>query len=112
MFTALSEGKKLRLLSINWNDVTDEACDAIIMAMKKNISLVELRMSNNPISGECAQLIVQSLQHNNTLHELWLPYEYPEDVKKKIRLSAEEVNEKRESRECEVKLILDFSIWP
>ena len=76
------------------------------MAMK-NTSLVELYMHDNPISGECAQLIVQALQHNNTLQILWLPGSYCEDVKEMIRLSAEEVNKKRESRDCQVKL----EIW-
>ena len=104
LFTALSEGKKLRVLWITYNDITDEACDAIIMAMKKNTSLTDLDMGGNPISGECAQLIVQALQYNNTLQLLVLPIWYSEDVKKRIRLSVEEINKKRESRECQVKL--------
>ena len=58
LFTALSEAKKLKVLGINNNDITDEACDAIIMAMKKNISLVALNMHHNPISGKYAELIV------------------------------------------------------
>ena len=37
LFTALSNGKKLRVLWIGGNDITDEAqCEAIIMAMRKN----------------------------------------------------------------------------
>ena len=107
LFTALSEGKKLRVLCITRNDITDEACDAIIMAMKKNNSLVELYMYDNSISGECAQLIVQALRHNNTLQRLWLP-RYSDDVKERIRLSAEEVNKKRESRNCQVNLNITF----
>ena len=85
--------------------------DAIIMAMKKNTSLVKLTMYHNPISGECAQLIVQALQHNSSLQHLGLQYDYPEDVKEKIGILAEEVNKKRESRECQVKLRLNFSNW-
>ena len=107
LFTALSEGKKLRILYISNNKITDEACDAIIMAMKKNTSLVELYMRNNPISRECAQLIVQALQHNNTLQLLRLP-SYSDDIVKRIRLSAEEVNKKRESRNCQVKLYINW----
>ena len=103
LFTALSEAKKLRLLWINNNDITDEACDAIIMAIK-NTSLVTLNMHNNPISGECAQLIVQALQYNNTLHELWLNREYPDDVKEKVRTLKEEVNKKRVTHGCQVEL--------
>ena len=38
LFTALSEGRKLKTLYINNNEITDEVCDAIIMAMKKNTS--------------------------------------------------------------------------
>ena len=102
LFNALSEGKKLRVLYINSNKITDEACDAIIMAMKKNTSLVQLYMYDNPISGECAQLIVQAFQHNNTLQILLLP-SYSDDIEKRIRLSAEEVNKKRKSRN-QVKL--------
>ena len=107
LFTALSEDKKLRVLHIANNDITDEARDAIIMAMKKNNSLVELDMYGNPISGECAQIIVQVLQHNNTLQRLWLP-RYSDDVKEMIRLSTEEVNKKRRSRNCQVKLEILF----
>ena len=105
LFTALSEGKKLRILEINNNDITDEACDAIIMAMKKNTSLVKLVIYGNLISGKYAQLIIQALQHNNTLQLLWLTYRCSEVVKKKIRLSTEEVNKTRESRKCWLKLI-------
>ena len=106
-FTALSEGKKLRVLWININDITDEACDAIIIAIKKNTSLIKLKMYNNPISGECAQLIVQALQHNNTLQQLNLK-NYPDDVKEKIRSLQEEVNKKRETHGCQVKLQITF----
>ena len=104
LFTALSEAKKPRELSINNNDITDEACDAIIMAMKKNTSLVALNINNNPISGECAQLIVQALQYNNALELLYLNIDYPNDVKKRIRSLGEEVNKKRETHGCQVML--------
>ena len=108
LFTALSEGKKLRILWIMYNNIIDEACDAIIMAMRKNTSLVELYMNGNPISGECALLIIRALQHNNTLQYLRLPHGYSKDVKKSIRLSTEEVNKKRESQQCQVKLIVYY----
>ena len=78
------------------------------MALKKNTSLVELWMYHNPISGECAQLITQALHDNSTLQLLSLPL-YPEDVKEKIRVSAKEVNKKRESCECQVKLEIKFN---
>ena len=73
------------------------------MAMKKNTSLVELNINDNPISAECVQLIVQALQHNNTLKYL-LPPNYSYDIRERIRLSAEEVNKKRKGRNCQVEL--------
>ena len=108
LFTALSETKKLRILWIDHNNINDEACDAITMAMKKNTSLVRLDMEYNPISEECAQLIVQALQHNNTLRLLRLNYYYHDDVKEKIRSLQEEVNKKRETHGCQVKLKIYF----
>ena len=104
LFTSLSEAKKLRILWISGNNITDEACDAIIIAMKKNTSLVELNMYDNPISGECAQLIVQALQYNNTLQLLHLNYGYQHDVKGMIRSLEEEINKKRKTHGCLVKL--------
>ena len=109
LFTALSEAKKLRILYIHGNNINDEACDAITMAMKKNTSLVRLDINHNRISGECAQLIVQALQHNNTLQLLWLDH-YRDDVKEKIRSLQEEVNKKRETHGCQVKLEI-YSYW-
>ena len=109
LFTALSESKKLRILNISHSGITNEASGVIIMAMKKNTSLVELYMHANPISGECAQNIVQALQHNNTLQVLRLP-SYSEDVKRRIRLSANEVN-RRESRRSELYVALYVYCW-
>ena len=103
-----TEAKKLKRLWIDNNNINDEACDAITMAMKKNTSLVRLCMQGNPISGECAQLIVQALQHNNTLQELWLNNGYHDDVKEKIRSLQEEVNKKRETHGCQLKLQIYF----
>ena len=105
LFTSLSEAKKLRILDIAYNDITDEACDAIIMAMKKNTSLVELYMYHNPISGECVQLIVEALQYNNSLQLLYLNSDYRDDVKGKIRSLEEEINKKTTTHgSCQVKL--------
>ena len=107
VFAALSDSKKLKTLDIGHNYITDEACDAITMAMKKNTSLVKLCMYDNHISKECAQLIVEALEHNNTLQILKLP-SYSDDVEERIRLSAKEVNKKRESRNCQEKLEIQF----
>ena len=57
LFTALGEGNKLKALKISFNNITDEACDAMIVAMKKNTSLIKLMIYNNPLSGECVQHI-------------------------------------------------------
>ena len=103
LFTVLGESNKLKILAIANNNITDEACDAIIMAMKKNTSLVGLYLKINPISGDQAQLIIQALQQNNTLQ--WLQFSsYTHDIREKIRLLVDEVNDKRENRECQVKL--------
>ena len=109
LFTALSDGKKLSGLWIDHNNISDEACDVIIMAMKKNTSLVELRIHDNPISEECAQIIVKALQYNNTLQLLYLNYYYSQDVKERIELITEEINKKRESHGCQVKLDIKFT---
>ena len=106
LFTALIEGKKLRVLRISFNYITDEACDAIIIAMK-NTSLVKLFMHHNSISAKYAQLIVEALKQNNTLQQLRLP-DYSQDAKEKIRLLVEEINKKRESCECQVKLEITY----
>ena len=97
LFTVLGESNKLKILAIANDSFTDEACDAIIIAMKKNTSLVGLSMKINPISGYQAQLIIQALQQNKTLQ--WLQFSsYTRDIREKIRLLVEEVNDKRESQ--------------
>ena len=106
LFTALSENKKLRILSIEHNDVTDRACDAIVMAMKKNNSLTEMSIRENPISGKCLRLIVQALQDNSSLQQLWLSYnKHSEDIIERIRLSADEIM--RKEKIIEFESILD-----
>ena len=109
LFTALGEAiVKLRILWISYNDITDEACDAIVVAMKKNNTLFELNMDHNPISGICAQLIVKALQHNDTLQWLDMNGDYLHDVKENIRSLEEEVNKMREIQGCPVKLRVIF----
>ena len=109
LFSRLSYSKKLQKLQIANNNITDEASDAIIMAMKKNTSLVTLIMHNNPISRECTERIVQTLQHNNTLQELWLLNNYWDSIKESwIRILAEGINKERENQGCQVKLDIVF----
>ena len=107
LFTALSEAKKLRILWIHNNNINDAACDAIAMAMKKNTSLVELSMYNNPVGLKCIQLVIQALQHNSTLK--WLSLDSYYRANKNIILLQEEVNNKRETHGCQVKLQLNIS---
>ena len=102
LFTALSDGKKLKVLYIDRNNITDEAGDAIIMALKKNTSLVRLDIDHNPITAECAQHIIQALQHNKTLQLLYLPRYF--NVTDRFSSSANKVNKKRETHNCQVKL--------
>ena len=109
LFTALSEAKKLKILEITKNDVTDEACDSIITAIKINTCLVKLCICSNPISAGCAQLIVQALQHNKTLQQLCLNRDYPHDIKEKIELLQGEVNKSREACENHVMLEIKYN---
>ena len=107
LFTAISKGNKLKVLNIDYNLITDEACDVIATTMKNNTSLVRLEMWGNKISGEAAQRLVQALYNNNTLEELGLPSDgYTEDVKKRIRSLEEVINKNRESRGCQTKLYI------
>ena len=99
LFTVLSENKKMRRLNICYNDICDQACDAIIMTIKRNTSLTVMIMASNPISGECVYLIIQALQENSNLQLLSLPYGYSKGIKKKIRLSADEITRKEEITE-------------
>ena len=111
LFIALSESKNLRVLWIysKSNDINDEVCDAIAMAMKKNASLVELLTYDIPIRGECVNVIIEALKHNKTLQHLCLPFSYDPDIKDEVRLLAEEINQMRESCECQVKLEIDYA---
>lgn len=107
LFDALSEAKMLKKLWISSNSIGDEACDAIVLAIKKNTSLVRMDIDDNPIGGESILLIFQALQHNNTLKLLYLNKKYPNDVKKKIESLQEEINEKRATH-----VRLEIKFWP
>ena len=109
LFAVLSEAKKLKILEIHKNDVTDEACDSIITTMKTNTCLAELCVCSNPIGAGCAQFSVQELQHNETLQRLCLNRDYPRDIKEKIELLQEEVNKKREACENPVMLEIKYN---
>ena len=108
LFTALAKGDKLQQLYIRDNLFTDKACDVIAATMKNNTSLVRLGMSgSNKISAEAAEHVTETLQHNNTLQELWLP-RYTKDVRERITSMQEEVNKNRENRGYQTKLSIHY----
>ena len=107
LFNALKDNNILKELHIPCNDVTDDASDAITTTLERNSCLVTLSMYGNPLTGEAIVSIVNSLEGNNTLELLWLPM-CPEDIKKRISSLQEVINEKRESRGCQVKLMIDY----
>ena len=108
LFTALKDNNKLKLLSIAYNAITDDACDAITAGLEKNNCLVELWICDNPLTGEAIVNIVNSLKVNNILALLELP-KCPEDVKKTISSLREVINKNRESRGYQVKLEITIS---
>ena len=107
LFNTLNYNGKLKEINISLNDITNDASDAIIAALERNSCLVELYMDNNPLTVEAIVNIVNRLKGNNTLAVLWLPI-CSEDIKKRISFLQEVINEKRESRGCQVKLMIDY----
>ena len=107
LFNTLKGNNKLKQLYINNNDVTDDASDAITTTLERNSCLVNLYMDRNPLTGEAIVNIVNGLKGNNTLARLWLPI-CPEDIQKRISCLREDINEKRESRGCQVKLSITY----
>ena len=108
LFNALMNNNMLKELYIVSNTITDNACGAITTTLERNNCLVELYMSNNPISGEAILNIVNSLKFNNILAILGLP-SCPEETMKRVSSLQEGINKKRESRGCQVKLIISYS---
>ena len=107
LFNTLKDNNKLKKLYINYNDVTDDASDAITTALERNSCLVELYMWSNPLTDEAIVNIVNGLKGNNILAWLRLPI-CPEDIKKTISSLQKVINEKRESRGCQLKLSIDY----
>ena len=107
MFTAVKDNNKLKMLNIYHNPITDDACDAITTALERNSCLVTLYMSDNPLTSEAIVNIVNALKVNNTLELLWLP-NCPEDTEKTISSLQEVINKNRQSRGCQVKLMIDY----
>ena len=106
LFSSLENNTTLKWLSINNNDVTDDACSAITTAMKNNSCLVTLGMYGNPLTGEGIVNIVKSLQENNRLELIWLPRRL--DYNNIISSLEGDINKKRQSRGCQVKLGIGY----
>lgn len=100
LFKGLKDNSKLRRLHIHHNFITDDACNALVTALKS--CLVELAIDHNPLSNEAIINIVQCLKvNNNTLQYLWLP-DF-QAIEENIR-HLQAVNERRENQGCQVKL--------
>ena len=107
LFTVLMDNNTLRVLKIEVNNITDDACDVITTALRRNTCLIILGMYGNRLSSEAVINIVRCLEVNNTLQLLGLP-KYPQGIQKNVRSLQEVVNKKRESRGCQVKLVIKF----
>ena len=108
IFTLLKEKKtKLKRLGMAYNDITDDVCDVIAETLQVNSTLEYLNIYGNKISKEASQLLLNSLRHNNTLTELYLPH-YSKDDEKQILILWDIVNEERKHRGCQVKLNVTF----
>ena len=111
LFKALKINSKLTELYINYNDITDDALDAIIAALgDQNSCLVTLHMWSNPLSSEAILKIVSCLEANNTLLLLRLP-DYPENIQENIRSLQNIINKKRESRGYEMKIEIKCGLF-
>ena len=108
LFTTIMKNNKLKVLYIDLNDITDDACDVITTALQRNSCLAELIMYDNPLSSEAIINIVRCLEVNNTLQLLGLPG-CPQAFKENIKSLQEVVNKKRESRGCQVNLEIKFT---
>ena len=107
LFTTLQQNRTLKILSIEHNDITNDSCTCIANTIKLNSSLIKLWMRFNPITAEGIRPILLALKCNNTLQRLRLP-DYPDDVKRDIKLVEEETNKRRASHGSRVKLLTDF----
>ena len=108
LFSGVKDNNKLKELYIDYNAITDDACDAITTALECNSCLVTLSMYDNPLSSETIINIVQCLKVNDTLQFLGLP-ECPQNIQENITSLQEVVNKNRASRGCQVKLEIEFN---
>ena len=108
LFTTIMKNNKLKVLNIDHNAITDDACDVITTALQWNSCLVTLRMYGNRLSSEAIINIVRCLEVNSTLQLLGLPH-CPQAIQENIKSLQEVVNKKRESRGCQVNLEIKFT---
>ena len=108
LFKALRDNGQLKVLKIQGNDITDNACDAITTTLQSNSCLTTLSMWRNPLSSEAMINIVSCLKVNNTLKLLGLP-KCPQDIQENIRSLQGTINKERESQNCQVSLDIYFS---
>jgi len=111
LFTAVKDTNKLKVLNIYYNAITDDVAEDITTALATNKSLVELRMKDNPISGEAMVAILQALRSNNTLQKLVVP-SYPSECRDRSRARSieQEINANRRSLRIQEKLFIEF-MW-
>ena len=108
LFTVLKVNNKLKELFIHYNDITDDACDAITAALEKNSCLVKLNLYENPLSSKAIINIVQCLEVNKALQFLGLP-KCPEEVQENIRSLQQVINKRRERQGCQIYVKIEFS---
>ena len=111
LFKALAkDNKTLMKLNIALNEITDDVCDTLTTALKRNSSLVKLYMYGNPMTGEAMLKMVNGIKVNNTLEILQLPQcpINPENNNKRLSCLQSIINKKRENRGCQAKLAITF----
>ena len=97
LFEALKHNNKLKILCLDWNNITDDASDAIITALEENKCLSKLQIGNNPLSGKAIINIVQCLEVNDTLQFLFFS-KYPLDIQDNISSLQNKFNKKRQNQ--------------
>ena len=70
LFKALRHCNHLKVLEISNNDIDDDAIDKLSISLRENRILRELWLTGNPITGQAALSLVQSLKKNTSLHTL------------------------------------------
>ena len=109
LFKALKHNTKLKDLCLIWNNITDDATDAIITALEENKCLTILHLRNNPLSSKAIIRIVQCLEVNYTLITLSFS-KCPQDIQDNIS-SLQEIFNKNKKRENQLNIQANFSSY-